>query len=702
MKIKIGLLLLFICCLQRTGNAQQQLTRYMIANEYCDFLNDRAVADSRDFYDNEMSLGLADASILRVGEPGDYHYEVTGEKENVPIYFISYPNALAYCDWLTKKLHRSCTLSSTSIDELLKCNQRAFFIEEENILLSSNNNLQSTFSNLSTKAIIGIITCVVVGAGGYYASSRSNNLELTKGTSSLRFMRVADIALQDENLKSDIRVGRNSVTIAGNMNLGCMPSKQETLENLKKNVSSFFDVKKTELIKDGELENKLNVITALSNEAQSDLTTVTHNLEKKFNDPAISTSQAIQEAARDAIQSFYFLRKKYLVPQLEPQIIPLSEEKSCTITPAPSAKTLILAGGGVKGVGYIGAYKAMQQSGVLKDVSLIGGSSAGAIMGAFIAAGMDATLLEQTCSNMNYLNFITKDAKDPSEDDRYTATSEGGLSNGHYAEDFIGKSINNSLAAYFNSHSADVIQQKISQSQLNDVDRSQLLKIQSDAKEGNLKPLTFKELALLHQLDPSRFRNLVVTGYDKTKPIKEAEQYYHATTHPDLSIAQAVRISMSLPIAFTAVENAQGDFLIDGGTGSNIPTEIVTKIIKEVGRDLTSCLVCSFNDDGEFYRIVHSQQKTSFFLWRWFQQASNSIEIGIEDRICGNVDLAKTARHDAKKLYQAGPKALNIYHGTISMADFEAPIEDVSAAILQAETHMWGQLILRQNQAVCE
>ena len=80
--------------------------------EYCEFLNEEAVVDALGFYDEKMGnqttgyrlqatgSEITTASLIRSGNPGNYHYEVMDGKENSPINYVSQNTAMCYCDWL--------------------------------------------------------------------------------------------------------------------------------------------------------------------------------------------------------------------------------------------------------------------------------------------------------------------------------------------------------------------------------------------------------------------------------------------------------------------------------------------------------------------------------------------------------------------------------------------------------------------------
>jgi NTE family protein len=67
---------------------------------------------------------------------------------------------------------------------------------------------------------------------------------------------------------------------------------------------------------------------------------------------------------------------------------------------------LVLEGGGVKGIGLVGAYSLLTEAGY--RTHRVAGTSAGAIVGALIAADMPMDLLEKTMKEVDYGKFEDK------------------------------------------------------------------------------------------------------------------------------------------------------------------------------------------------------------------------------------------------------------------------------------------------------
>lgn len=70
--------------------------------QYCAFLNAIAATDTYNLYKEKMGDDLAKVSIVRSGDPGCYRYSVQEENESddLPITYITWFDALRFCNWM--------------------------------------------------------------------------------------------------------------------------------------------------------------------------------------------------------------------------------------------------------------------------------------------------------------------------------------------------------------------------------------------------------------------------------------------------------------------------------------------------------------------------------------------------------------------------------------------------------------------------
>lgn len=204
---------------------------------------------------------------------------------------------------------------------------------------------------------------------------------------------------------------------------------------------------------------------------------------------------------------------------------------------------LVLSGGGVKGIGLVGAVVALMEAGY--EIPRVSGTSAGSIVGAILAAGQG----ELTPEDVRHLTMTLPYRKflDPGPIERipllgpaWGLLSEQGIYKGDFAHEWI---------------------------------RSEL---------KNLGVRTFGDLAIEDEyVLPERRYRLVVTVADVTtgQLVRLPWDYrrLYGLDPDEQQVADAVRASMSIPFFFRTVKltSASGltSTLVDGGMLSNFPID---------------------------------------------------------------------------------------------------------------------------------
>jgi NTE family protein len=203
---------------------------------------------------------------------------------------------------------------------------------------------------------------------------------------------------------------------------------------------------------------------------------------------------------------------------------------------------LVLAGGGVKGIGHVGAVAALRDAGY--TFPRVAGTSAGSIVGALVAAGMSPTRMAEVVRGLSWQRF-----RDPSVLDRVpllgpaaSVLVEYGIYEGSYVREWLG----NELA---------------------DLDVTTFADLRTDEPHGDA--------------DDAEAYKLVVMAADITRGelIRLPWDYRSYGLEPDEQlVVDAVRASMSIPIFFEPVtlEHAGGESstLVDGGVLSNYPIDV--------------------------------------------------------------------------------------------------------------------------------
>ncbi len=208
--------------------------------------------------------------------------------------------------------------------------------------------------------------------------------------------------------------------------------------------------------------------------------------------------------------------------------------KACSPTLEPTKplsqfRNLAFEGGGVKGIAYAGALKRLEAEGVLQGVRRAAGTSAGAVTATLLALGARGEELLRLAGATPYHAFL---------DD-----SAGLLRDGWR------------LMKKYGWHKGDAFTQWMGA---------------RIAELAGRQDITFRELAARARSEPGRFLDLHVIG---THLSEQRARVYSAEQTPDFPILRAVRISMSIPLFFTAVSLEDG-LHVDGGVIWNYPIDL--------------------------------------------------------------------------------------------------------------------------------
>jgi len=186
-------------------------------------------------------------------------------------------------------------------------------------------------------------------------------------------------------------------------------------------------------------------------------------------------------------------------------------------------RNLVFEGGGVRGVAYAGAMRVLEQRGALENIQRVGGTSAGAINGLAFALGYTVEEQRDILFSTDFKSFMDDSAGLLRDVKRLR--NDYGWHKGEYFRDWARKLVKDKLG-------------------------------KPDA--------TFRDLKKGGRPDLFIIGANLNTGY--------AEIFSHER-HPDMELADAVRISMSIPIVFAAVMQ-QGDVFVDGGVVMNYPVKV--------------------------------------------------------------------------------------------------------------------------------
>ena len=206
-----------------------------------------------------------------------------------------------------------------------------------------------------------------------------------------------------------------------------------------------------------------------------------------------------------------------------------------------SYRNLVFKGGGVRGIAYMGALEALEEEAVLQKIERVAGSSAGAIAATLASFrlpvsetvamfnSLDLSRVPQTRINSKYLSKLPPLSN--ADNIRRLVENYGWFS-----------------SAYFHSWLGEVIASQC----------------------GRNPRATFADFHL------RGYRDLYVVAANLSR--KRSDVFSYEAT-PDVAVADAVRLSMSIPLFFEAVrfdgrEFGKGDFYVDGGLFDNYPIHL--------------------------------------------------------------------------------------------------------------------------------
>ncbi len=202
---------------------------------------------------------------------------------------------------------------------------------------------------------------------------------------------------------------------------------------------------------------------------------------------------------------------------------------------------LVLEGGGVKGIGLVGAISVLEEHGM--TFARVAGASAGAIVGSLVAAGMGATELQELMASLDYTRF-----RDDTRLDHVPVVGKGlslWMDHGIYAGDYFHGWVRDQLAGLGVHTFADLYRADPASSLPVD-EQYKLVVMTSDVSRGRLLRLP----------------------WDYTVDDIEAGTQI---------VADAVRASMSIPFFFRPVildvPKSGPSVLVDGGMLSNFPVD---------------------------------------------------------------------------------------------------------------------------------
>ena len=462
-----------------------------------------------------------------------------------------------------------------------------------------------------------------------------------------------------------------------------------------------------------------------------------HFAADRLPDTRQKMGKALMVANTAALSQLSTLKRDYPA-DATPQVF-VTGGKMTVAKQAPKLESLVLQGGGGKGVGFPAMLEEMNKSGMLENVDLLVGTSIGALNAACLACGglsdereiLNLEIMKQAFDSKNSKKkypgvTFGKDAwpscaGQMAKMDELTSKSVTEKLKSRTEEQLEGD-----LAARLRDLDDDALERM----GLKGADDAAIQKqVQALAKkvkhqdfgasDRTTQMITFKDLAILHQLDPKDFKELTITGWEGTG--KEGQSvYFNAKDFGDMPVALAARISMGLPIFSPVYWKGRGPFY-DGGLGSNAPTEAAPGLDKfyaehdpadaeeilkgddiplEVQQAMQKTMLMTFDNEGAGNRNLYGDGRLT---------AAPSLgekilvekKYQIPDAI--NPDYGGALKRDASKVHNSGVNTFQVFHGkegTMSLGVLGGNTEEIEYAENMARLKGLEQIDQRADQAV--
>lgn len=249
---------------------------------------------------------------------------------------------------------------------------------------------------------------------------------------------------------------------------------------------------------------------------------------------------------------------------------PKQKKKDLFLAYLKRIERLVLSGGGAKGVIYPGGYRALQDTGVLKGIKEISGTSVGAIMAALIAVGMPTGKFREKLLHTNFKDLLGATIGSLTKTLSPGTHNEAGVTfftkDGAGILELVRDNIEETLREFLVQNAEEV-----NSLQEEDEDLFNLVnKISSEYPK-----ITFSDLALLNKHWPNTFMQLTIPAL---RHPDGKLQIFNADKTPNVEIALACRASASIPVILEPVEIDLDDGrgpqkFVDAGLFDNLPTD---------------------------------------------------------------------------------------------------------------------------------
>lgn len=410
-----------------------------------------------------------------------------------------------------------------------------------------------------------------------------------------------------------------------------------------------------------------------------------------INNPAHSVRWELYQAAAARARAWVD-RHRQVALSLQPMSDPaphlqtLASGQILMLRAAPAIESLVLAGGGARGVANAPALRALENLGLLSALQRVAGSSVGGMTAILLAAGISAKDFQRLLNGTALLSLLTTPG-DFARNYPHVTLGLLGFDAGAVVQT-LDRMVARSAAHYLDGHWREIT--RMPQWALftpQQQQRLELLRAPDFTVSRAGQMLTFGDLQLLRQLDPARFKELVVTGWNQSE---QRLVYFSHQNYPEMPLALAGRISMGIPGLFADVMiEAQGRMQrwTDGGVGNNLPTEPVFAGLdgQALQEAYARTLVMAFADAGRSHAVLHGPPAACL-------PGVNPLVT----LLSGNPHFPQVVHADRRKLHAAGLHAMPVAHGDLEIGSFLAGEARVARA--KADALDQALVFIAQNQ----
>ena len=254
----------------------------------------------------------------------------------------------------------------------------------------------------------------------------------------------------------------------------------------------------------------------------------------------------------------------------------------------------------MRGIAYVGALEVLDNEGILKNIKRVAGTSAGAMVAVLVGLNYTASEISEVLWSLNFQKFLDDSFGCARDFDRLINEY------GWYKGDF------------FRNLMADLIKDKT----------------------GNGEA-TFKDLA-----KAKKYRDIYLIGADLSTGFSKV---FCNDKTPNVKVADAARVSMSIPLFFRAVNgiNNDGHIYVDGGLLDNYPIKVFDRAsyVSKQKNERTTEYYEKTNKSlskkyGEIDRYVYNKETLGFRL-----DSKEEIEKFI------NPNMVMPVKNDIKSLF---------------------------------------------------